>query len=84
MNTRIASWATAAALTVSAVVAAAAPASADQVPGSSTQFYAYCSVDLLGVPVACTQTDEAHSSHICQYVLTSLGVGLDCIQRSRT
>ncbi len=82
MNTRIASWATAAALTVSAVVATAAPASADMVPGSSTQFYAYCSVDLLGVPVACTQTDQAHSSHICQYLATPLGVGLDCIQRS--
>lgn len=82
MKTRIASWATAAALTVSAVVATAAPASADPVPGSSTQFYAYCSVDLLGVPVACTQTDEAHASHICQYLATPLGIGLDCIQRS--
>jgi hypothetical protein len=82
MNTRIASWATAAALTVSAVVATAAPASADMVPGSSTQFYAYCSVDLLGVPVACTQTDQAHASHICQYLATPLGVGLDCIQRT--
>ena len=82
MNTRIASWATAAALTVSAVVAAATPASADMVPGSTTQFYAYCSVDLLGVPVGCAQTDEAHSSHICQYLATPLGLGLDCIQRS--
>ncbi|MEV6448225.1 hypothetical protein [Amycolatopsis sp. NPDC051716] len=82
MNTRIASWATAAALTVSAAVATAAPASADMVPGSSTQFYAYCSVNLLGVPVACTQTDQAHSSHICQYLATPLGVGLDCIQRT--
>jgi hypothetical protein len=42
MKIRIVSWAAAAALTVSAVVAAAAPASADPVPGSSTQFYAYC------------------------------------------
>ncbi|MGW4064056.1 hypothetical protein ACWEGE_37605 [Amycolatopsis sp. NPDC004747] len=82
MNTRIASWATAAALTVSAAVATAASASADTVPGSSTQFYAYCSVDLLGVPVACAQTDQAHSSHICQYLVTPLGLGLDCIQRS--
>ncbi|MEV5712294.1 hypothetical protein AB0L41_00265 [Amycolatopsis mediterranei] len=82
MNTRIASWATAAALTVSAAVATAAPASADMVPGSSTQFYAYCAVDLLGVPVNCTQTDQAHSSHICQYLATPLGLGLDCIQRS--
>ncbi len=82
MKTRIASWATAAALTVSAVVAAAAPASADPVPGSSTQFYAYCSVDLLGVPIACTQTDAARASHICQYLATPLGLGLDCIQRS--
>ncbi|WP_410638806.1 hypothetical protein [Amycolatopsis sp. lyj-346] len=82
MNTRIASWATAAALTVSAAVATAAPASADMVPGSKTQFYAYCSVDLLGVPVGCTQADETHSSHICQYVATALGLGLDCIQRS--
>ena len=78
MKIRIASWAAAAALTVSA----AAPASADPVPGSPTQFYAYCSVDLLGVPIACTQTDEAHSSHICQYLATPLGLGLDCIQRS--
>ncbi|WP_158264142.1 hypothetical protein [Amycolatopsis sp. CA-126428] len=46
------------------------------------QFSAYCSVDLLGVPVACTQTDQAHSSHICQYLATPLGVGLDCIQRT--
>jgi hypothetical protein len=50
--------------------------------GPVHQFYAYCSVDLLGVPVACTQTDEAHASHICQYLATPLGVGLDCIQRS--
>ncbi|HET6704410.1 hypothetical protein [Amycolatopsis sp.] len=82
MNTRIASWATAAALTVSAVAATAAPASAGMVPGSKTQFYAYCSVDLFGVPIACAQTDEAHASHICQYVATTLGLGLDCIQRS--
>ncbi len=82
MNTRIATWATAAALTVSAMVAAAAPASADMVPGSSTQFYAYCSVDLLGVPVACTQTDASHASHVCQYLATPIGLGLDCIQRS--
>ncbi|MEV6641851.1 hypothetical protein [Amycolatopsis sp. NPDC051371] len=81
MKTRIASWAAAAALTVSAVVAAAAPASADPVPGNPNQFYAYCSVDLLGVPVACTQTDEAYASHICQYLATPLGIGLDCIQR---
>lgn len=82
MHTRTTSWATAAALTVSALVAAAAPASADMVPGGATQFYAYCSVDLFGVPVACTQTDAAHASHICQYLATWLGLGLDCIQRS--
>jgi hypothetical protein len=81
MKTRIASWATAAALTVSAVVAAAAPASADPVPGNPNQFYAYCSVDLLGVPLACTETDAAHASHICQYVVTGVGLGLDCILR---
>ncbi|MGW5721074.1 hypothetical protein ACWEVP_33200 [Amycolatopsis sp. NPDC003865] len=81
MKTRIASWAAAAALTVSAVVAAAAPASADPVPGNANQFYAYCSVDLLGVPLACTETDVAHATHICQYLATPLGVGLDCIQR---
>lgn len=81
MKIRIASWATAAALTVSAVVAAAPPASADPVPGNPNQFYAYCSVDLLGVPVACTQTDEAHATHVCQYLATPLGLGLDCIQR---
>lgn len=81
MKTRIASWAAAAALTVSAVVATAAPASADPVPGNPNQFYAYCSVDILGVPLACTETDAEHASHICQYVLTSLGLGLDCILR---
>jgi hypothetical protein len=81
MKTRIASLATAAALTISAVVAAAAPASADPVPGSPNQFYAYCSVDLLGVPLSCTETDAAHASHICQYVLTGVGLGLDCILR---
>jgi hypothetical protein len=82
MKIRIASGLTAAALTVSAVVAAAAPASADPVPGNPNQFYAYCLVDLAGTPVACTQTDEAHSTHICQYLATPLGIGLDCIQRS--
>ncbi|MFJ9786457.1 hypothetical protein ACIRSS_43275 [Amycolatopsis sp. NPDC101161] len=81
MKTRIASLATAAALTISAVVAAAAPASADPVPGNPDQFYAYCSVDLLGVPLSCTETDAAHASHICQYVLTGVGLGLDCILR---
>ncbi|MEV4058441.1 hypothetical protein AB0J55_45150 [Amycolatopsis sp. NPDC049688] len=82
MKTRIASWAAAAALTVSAVAVTAAPASADMVPGSATQFYASCSVDILGMPVACTQTDAAHSSHVCQYVATWLGLGLYCVQRS--
>ncbi|WP_103349259.1 hypothetical protein [Amycolatopsis sp. CA-128772] len=82
MKTRIASWAAAAALTVSAVVATAAPASADTVPGSTTQFYAYCSVDLFGMPVSCTQSDQAHASHICQYVVTALGLGIYCVQRS--
>ncbi|NBH09314.1 hypothetical protein [Amycolatopsis sp. SID8362] len=81
MKTRIASLAAAGALAGSVVVAAAAPASADPVPGSANQFYAYCSVDLLGVPVACTETDEAHATHICQYLATPLGIGLDCIQR---
>ncbi|WP_439379961.1 hypothetical protein [Amycolatopsis lexingtonensis] len=81
MKTRIASLAAAGALAVSVVVAVAAPASADPVPGNANQFYAYCSVDLLGVPVACTQTDEAHATHICQYLATPLGIGLDCIQR---
>lgn len=81
MKTRIASLATAAALTISAVVAAAAPASADPVPGNPNQFYAYCSVDLLGVPLSCTETDAAHASHVCQYVLTGVGLGLDCILR---
>ncbi|RSD09495.1 hypothetical protein [Amycolatopsis eburnea] len=81
MKTRIASFAAAGALAASVVVAAAAPASADPVPGSANQFYAYCSVDLLGVPVACTETDAAHATHICQYLATPLGIGLDCIQR---
>ncbi|SFW83864.1 hypothetical protein [Amycolatopsis australiensis] len=74
--------AAAAALATVAAVATAVPASADPVPGSSTQFYAYCAVDLLGVPIACTQTDAAHASHICQYLATPLGLALDCIQRS--
>jgi hypothetical protein len=81
MKNRIAAVAAAAALTVSTVVATATPASADPVPGNPNQFYAYCSVDLLGVPVSCIQTDEAHASHICQYLATPLGIGLDCIQR---
>ncbi|WP_370962962.1 hypothetical protein [Amycolatopsis sp. cg9] len=81
MNTRIASLAVAGALAVSGMVAAAAPASADPVPGSANQFYAYCSVDLLGVPLGCTETDVAHASHICQYVVTGVGLGLDCILR---
>jgi hypothetical protein len=79
MKTRIAALAAAFAL-VSAV-ATAAPASADPVPGNPNQFYAYCAVDLLGVPVSCVQTDVAHASHICQYLATPLGIGLDCIQR---
>lgn len=81
MKTRIASWVTAAGVTAGLAVAAAAPASADPVPGNPNQFYAYCSVDLLGVPLACTETDAAHASHICQYVATGVGLGLDCILR---
>jgi hypothetical protein len=27
------------------------------------------------------RSDEAHSTHICQYLVTPLGLGLDCIQR---
>jgi hypothetical protein len=61
-------------------MATAAPASADAVPGKPNQFYAYCTVNLLGTPIACTETDEASASHICQYVLTGIGIGLDCIQ----
>jgi hypothetical protein len=79
MKTRIA--ALAAALTVTAAVATATPASADPVPGNPNQFYAYCAVDLLGVPLGCTETDVAHASHVCQYVATGVGLGLDCIQR---
>jgi hypothetical protein len=41
MRTRIASLIAAATLMVAAVVASAAPASADSVPGSPNQFYAY-------------------------------------------
>ncbi|MFJ1759125.1 hypothetical protein ACIOD2_02345 [Amycolatopsis sp. NPDC088138] len=81
MRTRIAAIAAAAALTVSAALATAAPASADPVPGSPNQFYAYCSVDVLGVPLGCTETDVAHASHICEYVATGVGLGLDCILR---
>jgi hypothetical protein len=81
MRTRIAAIAAAAALTVSAAVALAAPASADPVPGNPNQFYAYCSVDVLGVPLGCTETDVEHASHICEYVATGVGLGLDCILR---
>ncbi len=79
MKTRIA--ATATALAVSASVLASAPAWADPVPGNPNQFYAYCAVDILGVPLACTETDAEHASHICQYVITGVGLGLDCILR---
>lgn len=81
MRTRIASWATVVTLAVAAPVAVAVPASADPVPGSATQFYAYCAVDLLGTPLACSETDAAHASHICQYVVGGIGLGLDCILR---
>ncbi|WP_326950350.1 hypothetical protein OG439_17115 [Amycolatopsis sp. NBC_01307] len=81
MRNRIAAIAAAAALTVSAAVGLAAPASADPVPGNPNQFYAYCAVDLLGVPLNCASTDAEHASHICQYVATAAGLGLDCIQR---
>jgi hypothetical protein len=81
MKTRIASWAAAGALAVSTAVAVAAPASADPVPGNPYQFYAYCAMDLFGRPVNCTPSDSAHASHICQYVFTVVGVGLDCIQQ---
>ena len=80
MKTRIASWAVAGALTISTAVAAAAPAAADPVPGNQHQFYAYCAIDLFARPVSCVQSDAAHASHICQYVLTVVGVGLDCIR----
>ncbi|MFD6071275.1 MULTISPECIES: hypothetical protein [Amycolatopsis] len=78
MKTRIA--ALAAAVTFLGAVTAS-PAIADPVPGSPNQFYASCAVDLLGVPVGCLETDEEHATHICQYVLTTFGLGLDCIQR---
>ncbi|MBE1577502.1 hypothetical protein H4W30_004562 [Amycolatopsis roodepoortensis] len=78
MKTRIA--ALAAAVTFMGAVTAS-PAMADPVPGSPNQFYASCAVDLLGVPVGCLETDEEHATHICQYVLTAFGLGLDCIQR---
>lgn len=78
MKTRIA--ALAAAVTFLGAVTAS-PAMADPVPGSPNQFYASCAVDLLGVPVGCLETGEEHATHICQYVLTAFGLGLDCIQR---
>ncbi|MGY6653427.1 hypothetical protein ACXIZN_14760 [Amycolatopsis sp. TRM77291] len=78
MKTRIA--ALAAAVTFLGAVTASS-AMADPVPGSPNQFYASCAVDLLGVPVACLETDKEHATHICQYVLTAFGLGLDCIQR---
>ncbi|ANN17365.1 hypothetical protein SD37_18075 [Amycolatopsis orientalis] len=81
MKTRIAALAATVTLMVSAGAVAASPAVADPVPGSPNQFYASCAVDLLGTPVGCLETDEVHATHICQYVLTTFGLGLDCIQR---
>ncbi|RSN28951.1 hypothetical protein DMC61_20705 [Amycolatopsis sp. WAC 04169] len=81
MKSRIAAVAAAVTFLVSAGAATASPAAADPVPGSPNQFYASCAVDLLGVPVGCLETDEVHATHICQYVITTFGLGLDCIQR---
>ncbi|WP_410657121.1 hypothetical protein [Amycolatopsis sp. lyj-112] len=81
MRSRIAALAAAVTLMVSAGAIAASPASAEGVPGKPNQFYAYCAVDLLGIPLGCTETDAEHASHICQYVLTGFGLGLDCLQR---
>jgi hypothetical protein len=82
MKTRIAALAASVTLMISAGAVAASPASADPVPGNPNQFYAYCAVDLLGNPLGCTETSVENASHICQYVLTGLGIfGLDCIQR---
>ncbi|MFC9255845.1 hypothetical protein ACFWMR_26840 [Amycolatopsis thailandensis] len=81
MKSRLAALAATFTLLVSAGAVAASPASADPVPGSPNKFYASCAVDLLGVPVGCLETDEVHATHICQYVMTGFGLGLDCIQR---
>ncbi|MFI9454272.1 hypothetical protein [Amycolatopsis sp. NPDC052450] len=81
MKSRIAALAAAVTFLVSAGAVTASSASADPVPGNPKQFYAACAVDLLGSPVSCLETDEAHATHICQYVLTVFGIGLDCIQR---
>jgi hypothetical protein len=82
MKTRIASWAAAAALTVSAVVATAAPASAETLPDRPAPFYTYCWGGLLGVPVGCTLADTAYSWHLCHYVATPFGLGVDCVRRA--
>lgn len=81
MKSRIAALAATVTLTLSALTVAATPADAESVPGNPKQFYAYCAVDLLGLPLACTETDAEHASHICQYVITGLGLGIDCILR---
>lgn len=81
MKRRLAAAAAALTLTGTALTLGAGTASADPVPGNPHEFYALCSVDLLGVPLACTETDSAHASHICQYLVTGIGVGLDCIER---
>ncbi|MEW2508370.1 hypothetical protein AB0878_48720 [Amycolatopsis sp. NPDC047767] len=78
MKTRIASWATAGALVCGGLVATALPASADQVPGNPDRFYAYCSIDVLGFPLACTETDVTHASHECSYVLYGVDLTIAC------
>ncbi|MGW4484939.1 hypothetical protein ACWEOE_13980 [Amycolatopsis sp. NPDC004368] len=78
MKTRIASLATAGALVCGGLVATALPAAADQVPGNPDRFYAYCSIDVLGFPVSCTETDAAHASHECSYVIYGVDLTLAC------
>ncbi|WP_410598617.1 hypothetical protein [Amycolatopsis sp. lyj-90] len=77
MKSRIAALAATVTLMVAAGAMAASPAYAERVPCSPNQFYAYCAVD----PLGCTETEKDNASHICQYVVTGFGLGLDCIQR---
>ncbi|WET82675.1 hypothetical protein P3102_16420 [Amycolatopsis sp. QT-25] len=81
MKSRMAALAAAVTFMVSAGAVTASPAGADPVPGNPQQFYVSCAVDLLGSPVSCLESDEAHATHVCQYVFTMFGIGLDCIQR---
>ncbi|MEV6647767.1 hypothetical protein [Amycolatopsis sp. NPDC051371] len=51
-------------ISVHAIVVRRCDRRADEGPRLGLAFYTYCSVDLLGVPIACTGTDAAHASRV--------------------